>query len=77
VSYVYAKEIARPAFVFEKPKNDNSTQQFITIVYPYNGNKAPKISLIPNTANDYEKGNISLIVDIDGKKSEVITSLNN
>ncbi|PIF34430.1 heparan-sulfate lyase [Flavobacterium sp. 9] len=76
VSYVYAKEIARPAFVFEKPKNDNSTQQFITIVYPYNGNKAPEISITPNTANDYEKGNISITVAIDGKKSDVITSLN-
>lgn len=75
VSYVYAKEIARPAFVFEKSKSDNTTQQFITILYPFNGNKAPKISIKPNKDNDYEKGNISLNIVIDGKKSEIKANL--
>ncbi|CAA9195862.1 Heparin-sulfate lyase [Flavobacterium bizetiae] len=75
VSYVYAKEMARPAFVFEKPKNDAATQQFISIVYPYNGNKTPEISLQPNAGNDFEKGNINLTITIDGKKSEIKTTL--
>lgn len=75
VSYVYAKEMARPAFVFEKPKNDAATQQFISIVYPYNGNKTPQISLQPNAGNDFEKGNINLTITIDGKKSEIKTTL--
>lgn len=75
VSYVYAKEISRPAFVFEKSKNDNTTQQFITILYPFNGNKAPKINIKTNKDNDYEKGNISLNITIDGKKSEIKTNL--
>ncbi|PTT09402.1 heparinase, partial [Flavobacterium sp. HMWF030] len=75
VSYVYAKEIARPAFVFEKTKKDAKTQQFISIVYPFDGNKAPKISIKTNPDNDFEKGNISLNITIDGKKSEVKTTL--
>lgn len=75
VSYVYAKEMARPAFVFEKPKNDATTQQFISIVYPYNGNKTPQITLQPNAGNDFEKGNINLTITIDGKKSEIKTTL--
>lgn len=76
VSYVYAKEMARPAFVFEKPKNDAVTQQFISIVYPYNGNKTPEIIVQPNADNDFEKGNISLTILIDGKKSNIKAVLN-
>ncbi|MGQ7947320.1 heparin-sulfate lyase HepC [Flavobacterium sp. WC2509] len=76
VSYAYAKEIARPAFVFEKSKNDDKTQQFISIVYPYDGNKAPEITIKPNAGNDFEKGIINLSVTIDGKKGEIKSSLN-
>jgi heparan-sulfate lyase len=75
VSYAYAKEIVRPAFVFEKPKNDDKTQQFINVVYPYDGNKAPEISIKENKGNDFEKGKITLTLTIDGKKSEVKTNL--
>jgi len=75
VSYVYAKEIARPALVFEKPKNDAITQQFISIVYPYNGVKVPEINIQPNSDNDFEKGNISLTILIDGQKSNIKTRL--
>ena len=71
VSYVYAKEVTRPAFVFEKPKKDATTQQFISIVYPYDGNKTPEISIKPNAGNDFEKGILNLSITIDGKKSEV------
>ena len=71
VSYVYAKEIARPAFIFEKTKNDAATQQFISVVYPFDGNKAPQITIQPNADNDFEKGNISLTLTIEGKKSQV------
>ncbi|PTT13340.1 heparinase, partial [Flavobacterium sp. HMWF030] len=71
VSYVYAKEVTRPAFVFEKPKKDATTQQFISVVYPFDGNKAPQITIQPNNDNDFEKGNISLTITIDGKKSQV------
>ncbi|WP_428233182.1 heparin-sulfate lyase HepC [Flavobacterium sp.] len=71
VSYAYAKEITRPAFAFEKPKKDTTTQQFISIVYPYDGNKAPEISIKPNAGNDFEKGILNLSITIDGKKSEV------
>jgi heparan-sulfate lyase len=76
VSYVYAKEMNRPAFVFEKPKNDSETQQFISIVYPYDGNKVPEISIKPNSGNNYEKGNIDLNIIIDGQSTEIKASLN-
>lgn len=75
VSYAYAKEIARPAFVFEKPKSNSTTEQFITVLYPFDGNKVPEISIQPNTDNDYEKGIISLNIIIDGKKSEIKATL--
>lgn len=75
VSYVYAKEIARPAFVFEKPKNDTTTQQFISIIYPYDGNKAPEINIKPNPGNDFEKGKIDLNITINGKTSAIKTTL--
>jgi heparan-sulfate lyase len=75
VSYSYAKEITRPAFAFEKPKKDAATQQFISIVYPYDGNKTPEISIKPNSGNDFEKGILNLSITIDGKKSEIKASL--
>lgn len=75
VSYEYRKEIARPAFVFEKTKNDDKTQQFISIVYPYNGTKAPKISIKANKDNDFEKGNINLTLTVDGKKTVLKANL--
>jgi heparan-sulfate lyase len=75
VSYAYAKEITRPAFVFEKTKNDDKTQQFISVVYPYNGNKAPEISIKVNTGNDFEKGNINLSLSINGKKTDLKTKI--
>jgi len=66
VSYVYNKELKRPAFAFEKPKNDDKTQVFISIVYPYEGNKTPKISIKPNPANDFEQGNLDMNIVVDG-----------
>ncbi|WP_264530912.1 heparin-sulfate lyase HepC [Flavobacterium sp. N502540] len=76
VSYQYAKEIARPAFVFEKAKTTAATQSFITVVYPYDGTKAPEISIKMNKVNNFEKGIIDMSLQIDGKKSEVKTNLN-
>jgi heparan-sulfate lyase len=76
VSYSYAKEIARPAFVFEKPKSDATTQQFISVIYPYDGDKAPEISIKTNAGNDFEKGIVDLSVVIDGKKSNIKATLN-
>lgn len=75
VSYAYAKEITRPAFVFEKMKNNDKTEQFITVVYPYDGNKAPQISLKENKGNDYEKGNINVLLYINGKKTNLKTKI--
>ncbi|RJG27490.1 heparin-sulfate lyase HepC [Massilia cavernae] len=76
VSYIYNKELSRPAFVFEKAKNDANIQQFVTIVYPYDGGKAPEIGITENAGNDFSKGIIDISVTIDGKKSNVRTTLN-
>ncbi|WP_316838612.1 heparin-sulfate lyase HepC [Pedobacter gandavensis] len=75
VSYQYRKEVARPAFVFEKAKKDDRTQQFVSIVFPYQGANAPKIILKENKGNDYEKGNINLSLSIDGKQQNIKTTL--
>lgn len=49
IFYAYRKEMKRPAFVFEKSKNKESTQRFFTILYPYETAKAPKVSLKGNS----------------------------
>jgi len=75
VSYIYNQEMPRPAFVFEKAKSDVKTQNFISIVYPFDGNNAPEITVAENAGNSFEKGEINLTLTIDGKKSIVKTTL--
>lgn len=76
VSYEYRKEMERPAFVFEKSKADGNTQTFVSVVYPFQGQKAPAISVKENAGNDFAKGNINLTITIDGKAKN-IKSLSN
>jgi heparan-sulfate lyase len=75
VSYIYAKEVKRPAFVFEKIKNENQNELFATIIFPYEGSKAPEIKVKPNRNNDFEKGNIDLNITVNGKKSKITAQL--
>lgn len=75
VSYVYNKELPRPAFVFEKQKKVGQTQTFLSIVYPYETEKAPEISVKENAGNDYEKGNLNLTLIINGKKQDIKTKI--
>ncbi|MFH6943568.1 heparin-sulfate lyase HepC [Flavobacterium sp. FlaQc-50] len=75
VSYIYAKEVKRPAFVFEKIKNENKNELFATIIFPYEGNRAPEIKVKPNRNNDFEKGNIDLNITVNGKKSKITAQL--
>lgn len=75
VSYIYAKEVKRPAFVFEKIKNENKNELFATIIFPYEGSKAPEIKVKPNRNNDFEKGNIDLNITVNGKKSKITAQL--
>ncbi|KLT68772.1 heparinase [Flavobacterium sp. ABG] len=75
VSYIYAKEVKRPAFVFEKIKNENKNELFATIIFPYEGNRAPEIRVKPNRNNDFEKGNIDLNITVNGKKSKITAQL--
>lgn len=77
VSYSYRKEIKRPAFAFEKAKTDTHAQTFITILYPYDGEKVPGISLKENVGNNYEEGNLNLTLVIDGRQKEIVTKLVN
>jgi len=76
VSYEYRTEVPRPAFVFEKPKTDDKPQYFITVVYPYNGLKAPEISLQENKGINLEKGQLDMTITINGEKKVIVTQLN-
>jgi len=75
VSYIYNQEMPRPAFVFEKAKKDANTQQFVSVLYPFDGDKAPEITLKENAGNNFEKGEINLTLTIDGKKTEIKTTI--
>jgi len=75
ISYSYRKEMKRPAFVFEKPKKTETSQHFITVLYPYEGTVAPEISIKENAGNDYENGNLNITLSISGKKSTIVTNL--
>ena len=76
VSYAYRTEVPRPAFVFEKPKADDKPQYFISVVYPYDGLKAPEISLQENKGSNLEKGQLDMTITINGKKKVIATQLN-
>lgn len=67
VSYEYQKETPRAAFAFEKPKTDNATQTFTTVVYPYEGKLPPVIKITPNAMHNLAKGDIDLNVSVAGK----------
>lgn len=69
VSYVYQKETPRPAFVFEKMKNDGKTEGFISLIYPYNGNVPPIVKIKENKNNDIANGKIDITLNINGKNT--------
>lgn len=75
VSYQYQVETPRPAFVFEKQKNSGKTQHFVSIVYPFTGKTAPKITLTENKGNNYDKGKIDITLNINGTAKNIITQL--
>jgi heparan-sulfate lyase len=43
VSYAYRKEAARPAFAFQQQKDSTQDIEYITVIYPFSGNKPPKV----------------------------------
>ena len=67
VSYQYQKETPRPAFAFEKPKNSDTTEGFISILYPFNGNTAPEVKITENSGHNLSNGIIDITVSINGK----------
>ena len=75
VSYQYQVETPRPAFVFEKQKNTEQTSNFITIVYPFSGKTAPKVSLTANKGNNYNQGQIDVNITINGQTKHLKTTL--
>lgn len=75
VSYAYRQELERPAFVFEKKKKDASAQTFVSILYPFGNEKAPVIELKEHKDNNYNTGNISLTLMIDGRQANVKAKL--
>jgi heparan-sulfate lyase len=75
VSYSYRKEIARPAFAFEKAKNNDNTVSFTTVLYPFEGAKAPIINVKEGSKHNLEKGTVDLTLTIDGKKHQISEQL--
>ncbi|ANH80495.1 heparinase [Niabella ginsenosidivorans] len=75
VSYAYRREVSRPAFVFEKPKTDGHPQTFVTILYPYSGEKVPEISLKENAGNNYDTNSLHLTLTINGRQKELVMKL--
>ncbi|MFT4094608.1 MAG: heparinase II/III family protein [Niabella sp.] len=71
VSYFYMKEQKRPAFAFEKDKTNQHPQTFITILYPFKGEKAPQVILTENAGNDLGKGYLDLTITINGKDKKI------
>ncbi|MNK23515.1 Heparin-sulfate lyase precursor [compost metagenome] len=76
VSYEYKKELERPAFVFEKNKDNESTQTFTHVLYPFQGQKTPVIQVRENTDHHLATGNIDLTITVDGKTRNIKASLN-
>ena len=67
VSYQYQKESPRPAFAFEKLKNSDTTEGFISILYPFNGNTVPEVKITENSGHNLSNGIIDITVSINGK----------
>ena len=72
VSYAYRQESIRPAYVFEKQKSD-APVYFMSVLYPFEGNKAPAVTITENAGNDFANGKLNLTITINGvqKKIEV------
>nr|WP_121271829.1 heparin-sulfate lyase HepC [Pedobacter schmidteae] len=75
VSYAYRKEVPRPAFAFEKAKGDENTSSFITVLYPFEGAKAPEITVKEGAKHNLAKGTLDLTLNIDGKKRQLTEQL--
>ncbi|ROU07089.1 heparin-sulfate lyase HepC [Lysobacter enzymogenes] len=71
VSYLYRKETARPAFVFEKPKTDAAPRTFVSVLFPYRGATPPSIRMKRNAGNDFERGRLDLTLVVDGKEKRL------
>ncbi|TCC89967.1 heparin-sulfate lyase HepC [Pedobacter hiemivivus] len=76
VSYQYQQEVPRPALVFEKPKNDNKTHSFVSVLYLYQGNSAPEIKVTENAGHDPATGKINITININGKINSIKQDLN-
>ncbi|UWY26988.1 heparinase II/III family protein [Flavobacterium sp. TR2] len=75
VSYEYQKETPRPAFVFEKIKNNQQTQGFITLLLPFDGQKAPTVKITENPEHNISQGKIDLNITINGKERHIKKNL--
>ncbi|MCR4033783.1 MULTISPECIES: heparin-sulfate lyase HepC [Flavobacterium] len=71
VSYQYQKETKRPAFAFEKIKSNEQTQGFISLLLPFDGQKAPVVKIIENPKHNLSQGKIDLNVSINGKERHI------
>ncbi len=77
VSYSYGEEIDRPAFVFETAKGSHENMRtLVSILYPYQGNTVPKISLTENKGNNYRDGLLDIKLTLDGKVKSLKLDIN-
>ncbi|KGE13223.1 heparin-sulfate lyase HepC [Sphingobacterium deserti] len=59
VSYRYREEVSRPAFAFQRTKEQN-TEYFMTLIHPFDGMKPPTVKLLEN---DRQKQIVRVSVD--------------
>ncbi|MBL0739562.1 heparinase II/III family protein [Flavobacterium sp. GN10] len=71
VSYEYQKETPRPAFAFEKTKNNQQSQGFVTLLLPFDGQRAPIVKIIENPEHNISQGKIDLNININGKERHI------
>lgn len=75
VAYQYQKELKRPAFVFEKSKDEIKTQGFITILYPYNGKTPPQVKMTENPGHNLTEGKINITITINNTVKQLQQTL--
>ncbi|MEG2513930.1 MAG: heparinase II/III family protein, partial [Bacteroidaceae bacterium] len=63
----YRNKVERTAVAFDTQKGNEEAVRFITVIYPTDGNKEPKISAAFKN-KQFEEGALNIAVKIDGKK---------
>lgn len=76
VSWHYRESEPRPAFSFAKMKNNEKTQRFITILYPYNTPNPPNVTARFSSNNNLSDGHLNLHITINGEPYNIAVNFN-